>query len=81
MANLCHLSPSYFSRVFQRDVGENFNEYVNRFKVQAAKEMIRNTNQSVSVIASSLGYRDTSYFIKVFKKIENMTPQEYKNRA
>ena len=80
MADLCHLSPSYFSRIFQRDVGENFNEYVNHQKVLQAKDMIRNTNQSISAIASSLGFRDTSYFIQVFKKFENITPQEYKTR-
>ena len=38
MARLCHLSPSYFSRLFRREMGENFINYVNRIKVQWAKE-------------------------------------------
>lgn len=78
MANLCHLSPSYFSRLFSREVGENFTGFVNRIKVDWAKEMLRSTDTSISNVARSLGYRDTSYFIKVFKKYEGVTPQVYK---
>lgn len=81
MADLCHLSPSYFSRTFQREVGENFNEYVNHHKIRQAKEMMKTTNQSIAAIAGVLGFRDTSYFIKVFKKYENMTPQEFKKHS
>lgn len=81
MADLCHLSPSYFSRLFKREVGENFSEYVNQLKIQTAKEMMRTTGRSVSDISSILGFRDISYFIKVFKKSENITPYEYQKRC
>lgn len=78
MAELCHLSPSYFSRVFCRDVGENFINYTNRKKVELAKKMLRETNQSVSQIAGELGYLDTSHFIKIFKRFEGITPMIYR---
>lgn len=78
MAELCHLSPSYFSRVFSRDVGENFINYTNRQKVELGKKMLRETNQSVSQIAGELGYLDTSHFIKIFKRFEGTTPMIYR---
>ncbi len=78
MARLCHLSPSYFSRLFCRELGENFITYVNRQKVQWAKEMLRGTNDSVSHIASELGFMDSSYFINVFKRFEGITPLAYR---
>lgn len=78
MADLCHLSPSYFSRVFSRDVGENFINYTNRQKVKLAKKLLRETNQSVSQIAGELGYQDTSHFIKIFKRFEGTTPMIYR---
>lgn len=78
MADLCHLSPSYFSRLFSREVGENFTDFVNRLKVGWAKEMLRSPDTSISNVSRSLGYRDTSYFIRVFKKFEGITPQAYK---
>ena len=78
MANLCHLSPSYFSKLFLREVGENFTDWINRRKMSWAKEMLRDTGDSVTQIASELGYMDTSYFIKVFKKFEGITPLVYR---
>lgn len=78
MANLCHLSPSYFSRLFGRELGENFVSYVNRQKIQLAKSMLRETNKSVSQIASELSYQDASHFINLFKRFEGVTPQVYR---
>mgnify|MGYP000773238149 CR=1 FL=1 len=78
MAKLCHLSPSYFSRLFRRELGENFINYVNRKKVQWAKERLRSSNDSVVQIAQELGFMDSSYFISVFKKFEGTTPLVYR---
>lgn len=80
MAKLCHLSPSYFSRLFRREMGENFISYVNRQKVQWAKELLRQTSSSVSEIAAQLGYLDSSYFINVFKRFEGITPLAYRQK-
>lgn len=78
MAILCHLSPSYFSRLFGREVGENFVSYVNRKKMQLAKDMLRQTNKNVSQIATELSYQDSSHFINLFKRFEGITPQVYR---
>ena len=78
MAELCHLSPSYFSKLFLRELGENFTDYVKRQKVSWAKEMLRRTDKSVSEISSELGFLDSSYFIKVFKAVEGITPLAYR---
>lgn len=78
MARLCHLSPSYFSRLFRKELGENFVSYVNRKKVQWAKERLRSSNDSVVQIAQELGYMDSSYFISVFKRFEGTTPLVYR---
>ena len=80
MANLCHLSPSYFSKIFPREVGETFTNYVNRRKVEWAKQKLRDSAESVSSVAFELGYVDTSYFIKVFKKFEGITPLAYRQQ-
>ena len=78
MASLCHLSRSYFSRLFQHDIGENYTDYVNRRKVERAKELLRGTPDSVSAIASALGFMDVSYFVKLFKRFEGVTPLTYR---
>jgi len=78
MAKLCHLSPSYFSRVFNRETGDTFTNYVNRLKIELAKEQLRGTNKSVSQIAGEVGYLNVSNFIDVFKRLEGITPSVYR---
>lgn len=78
MADLCHLSPSYFSRLFTREAGESFTSYTNRKKVEIAKRQLRQTNKSVSQIAAELGYLNTSHFINLFKRFEGVTPLIYR---
>ena len=78
MAELCHLSPSYFSRLFTREVGEGFTTYVNRKKISLAKQLLRSTTKSVQQIASDLGYLNVSHFINLFKQFEGVTPTVYR---
>jgi len=78
MADLCHLSPSYFSRLFTREMGEGFTTYVNRQKVEIAKNELRSTSKSISQIATELGYLNISHFINLFKRFEGITPLVYR---
>ena len=78
MADLCHLSPSYFSRLFNRETGETFVNYVNRQKIRLAKEELRGTNKSINQISSDVGYLNVSNFIAVFKRLEGVTPSVYR---
>ena len=78
MANLCHLSSSYFSRRFSQETGETFVNYINRQKIELAKVQLRGTNKSVAQIAGDVGYLNVSNFIAVFKRIEGVTPSLYR---
>lgn len=78
MAELCHLSPSYFSRLFSRELGETFVNYVNRGKIERAKKKLRESSMSISQIAADAGYIDTSHFIQLFKRFDGVTPTVYR---
>jgi ligand-binding sensor protein/AraC-like DNA-binding protein len=78
MARLCHVSPSYFSRLFSKEMGENFSDYLPRLKVEWAKKLLETTDSTISQISSDLGFCDDGYFIKVFKKFEGVTPAIYR---
>lgn len=78
MANLCHLSESYFSKVFKKETGVNYSDYVTGKKIAKAKELLRQTSMTVTEISGLLGYIDSSYFVKVFKKTEGVTPLHYR---
>ncbi|MDO7906059.1 PocR ligand-binding domain-containing protein [Paenibacillus sp. JX-17] len=78
MAELCHISPSYFSRLFAKETGENFSAYLARLKIQWAKQLLEVTDMPVSQISDELGFNESGYFIKIFKKFENITPALYR---
>ncbi|WP_250673611.1 response regulator [Paraclostridium ghonii] len=78
VASICNLSPCYFSKVFKKEVGVNFISYVNDKKISKAKEILETTDNSIINIAIDLGYEDCGYFIRVFKKLQGITPKKYR---
>lgn len=78
VAACVNLSPSYFSRLFKKEVGMAFVDYVRYMKVEKAKLLLTTTNQKVYEIAEDLGYQSVRYFIAIFKAAQGETPQEYR---
>ena len=78
MAELCHLSQSYFSRLFSQEMGVNYSQYLSRRKVEWARELLEHSTDTVEEISQKLGFNTAAYFIKVFKKYEGITPALYR---
>ncbi|MGL5642669.1 MAG: helix-turn-helix domain-containing protein, partial [Paraclostridium sp.] len=78
MANLCHVSTSYFSRLFSKELGENFSTYIPKLKIKWAKTLLKETDMHINEISDELGFSESGYFIKIFKKHEGVTPFLYK---
>ncbi|WP_166240256.1 response regulator [Paenibacillus turpanensis] len=81
VAGSLHLNASYFSRLFKKETGETFIEYVIRTKIDRAKQLLDQTAYPVVKITEMLGYDNQSYFIKLFKGCTGMTPMDYRNRS
>ncbi len=79
IANDVYLSPSYFSKLFKDVTGYNFNEYVNRIRIEKAKEMLEKSFLSIDDVYQKVGYENRSYFGKVFRNLTGMTPKQYKD--
>lgn len=77
VAAAVHLSPCYLSRLFTRESGRTFQEYLTSVRISAAKELLRDRRLSLQQVAGRVGYADVSYFIRVFKKLEGTTPRRY----
>jgi two-component system response regulator YesN len=78
VADHLHLNASYFSRLFKKESGFTFIEYVTQLKRERAKELLDQTNNTVGGICELLGYDNQSYFIKTFKTHAGVTPVEYR---
>jgi ligand-binding sensor protein/AraC-like DNA-binding protein len=78
MAAVCHLSPSYFSRLFADETHDSFSHYIARIKIDWAMQMLEETEDSITEISERLGFSTPGYFIKSFKKLEHITPLLYR---
>lgn len=72
------LNATYFSSAFKRETGQTFLDYVTRVRVDAAKELLADTDMGISDIAERVGYLDIKYFYKRFKKFAGLGPKEYR---
>ena len=71
-------TPNYISQVFKKEVGENFVSYLNKLRIEKACKLLRESNIKIFEIGSMVGYNDSQYFYRVFKKYMNQTPIEYR---
>jgi len=74
---LC-ISKNYLCSLFKQETGESFLNYVTRMKMERAKYLLKEKDMRIYEVCGVLGYADTAYFSKLFKKYCNMTPYEYK---
>jgi YesN/AraC family two-component response regulator len=74
------VSKSYLSRIFKMDTGIPLWDYLNRYRIQKAKEFLLTTDESITTIAASVGYEDTSYFSRVFHEIAGCSPRAYRQQ-
>lgn len=72
------LSRSYLSRRFKQEAGRPLSEYINAYRISRAKEYLLNTDNTVSEVSYMVGFHDPSYFSKVFKQYEGITPGSFR---
>lgn len=73
-----HVSKNYFCYLFKREMGMSVWNYLTLVRLQHAKQLLEETNLRSYEVAFQVGYDNPSYFSKIFKKYENMTPNEYR---
>ncbi len=77
----CHISQQYLLRIFKEQMKMSALDYIQNRKMMIAKWYICFTEYSTTDVAVMLGYADSGYFSKVFKKFEHITPHQYKLRV
>lgn len=75
-----YLSPQYLSMIIKQQTGKSFTEILRSIKMQHAHEMLLNTKMKIDDICEAVGYRDTTQFIRTFKKQFGSTPKQYQKQ-
>ena len=73
-----HLSKSYTTRIFKKEMNLTLSDYINQRKLEIAKSMLTNDDISLQNIATSLGYENYCYFSKIFKESYGLSPLNMK---
>lgn len=79
-ANYVMLSPVYYGRLFKLNVGISFTSYLLDYRLNKARQLLKETMYNVREISSLVGYKDANYFIRLFKKKYNISPNEFKKQ-
>ena len=78
VAEAMNYSDAYFCKIFKQCFDKNFIVYLSEYRVARAKELLGDVLINVKDVSQKVGYRDSNYFAKVFKRIAGVTPTEYR---
>lgn len=80
LADQVYLSASYLSDLLKKETGMNAQDHIHYYLIEEAKNILQNSDQTVSEIAYSLGFQYPQYFSKLFKQKTGSTPLAYRNQ-
>jgi AraC-like DNA-binding protein len=78
VARAVHVSPFYLCKIFKKATGLTFVEFRNRLRIESAMKLLANPNQSVSVIAYSVGFQSLTQFNRLFRRIVGQSPTTFR---
>jgi two-component system response regulator YesN len=78
IAESLFVNPNYFSSMFKREMGLSFVDYVNETRISKSMSLLLETDEKVYEVSMQVGYGNFSYFNKMFKRINGVTPQVYR---
>ncbi len=81
LAQKCFYNPSYFSRIFKERYHVSMMTYVTERRMEHVKKRLRESNDSITVIARECGFPNMRAFYRAFNREENMTPSDYRKKT
>lgn len=72
--------PVYLSRIFKKEIGTTFSDYLSEYRMKMAKVMLETTDMKISEIGEKLQYKNISAFIRSFRKMFDVTPGQYREQ-
>jgi two-component system, response regulator YesN len=80
IADHIYLNPTYFSKLYKKETGETYLEFLTRLRIEKAKKLLKETNIRTGDIGTAVGYPNSQYFTTLFKKVIGKTPVEYREK-
>jgi two-component system response regulator YesN len=74
------MSVTYLCRYFHKVTGQTITEYLKRYRIDKAKQLLAQNEKSITWIAYEVGFESHSYFDRIFRKVTKLTPQEFRRK-
>lgn len=81
VADELFIHEAYFSKLFNQEIGEGFNAFVNGIRIERAKEQLKYSNKQLKDISNEVGFRSSSYFNRVFKQNVGVSPMTFRKMS
>lgn len=81
LASVFYVHPSYLSSIIKKETGENFLSILTNLRMNKAKDMLANTDESIEEIGRKCGYSEYAYFYQVFRKSVGLCPSDFRNTS
>ena len=78
LAKMFHYNEKYLGRLFKKETGMSFSEYINKRRVENSKSLLAKSDDTIIDISTKVGFNNVTYFNRIFKQHFNMTPTEYR---
>jgi transcriptional regulator GlxA family with amidase domain len=80
IADAIGVSENHLSRIFRRELGITPWDYLNRYRINRAKELLAHSDHSITAVAFEVGFSDPAYFSRVFRKQVGVSPSAFRKR-
>lgn len=78
IASLFYMNRSYLSQLFKKQTNQKFVDYLNEIRIEKAKDLLLHSDRKMYQIARSVGYDNTKYFFRIFKKKNGLSPEQFR---
>lgn len=78
VAKQLHLNPMYLGQLFKKETKKSFSQYLNQYRMKKAQNLLLYSDANVNEIADQIGFNNSTYFSQSFKKMNDLTPKEFR---
>ena len=79
IAQVAYVHPTYLSKLFKKETGQNISDYITECRIEKAKQCLKQPEYKIYEIAKICGFQDVKYFGMVFKSAVGCAPSKYRN--
>ena len=80
VAEVLHINPVYLGQLFKKETERSFSQFLNQTRIKKGQYLLLNSNKPINEVGYDIGYNNPTYFFKMFRKLNGLTPKEFREK-